>query len=85
MAKKDDFFNIKKANCDDQLSAHRVPPKMMGIIPDNFGGFGNAVKELQVFVRNALTLLQERMKEINNWIDTEVISFRTYKLAITSE
>jgi len=29
-----------------------VPPQMMGIIPDNPGGFGNAVKAAQVFVRN---------------------------------
>jgi len=65
VATRDDFFNIKKASRDDLLSAHRVPPQMMGIIPDNTGGFGDAVKASQVFVRNELTPLQERMKEIN--------------------
>jgi len=67
VATRDDFFNIKKASRDDLLSAHRVPPQMMGIIPDNSGGFGDAVKAVQVFVRNELTPLQERMKEINDW------------------
>jgi len=80
VATKDDFFNIKKASRDDLLSAHRVPPQMMGIIPDNSGGFGDAVKASQVFVRNELTPLQERLKEINNWLGEEVITFRPYEL-----
>jgi PBSX family phage portal protein len=80
---KDDFFNIKKASRDDLLSAHRVPPQMMGIIPDNSGGFGDAVKASQVFVRNELTPLQERMKEINDWMGEEVITFRPYSLEAT--
>ncbi|MBP2194719.1 phage portal protein [Pantoea cypripedii] len=84
VATKDDFFNIKKASRDDLLSAHRVPPQMMGIIPDNTGGFGDAVKAAQVFVRNELTPLQERLKEINSWIGDEVITFRPYELEATS-
>jgi len=65
VATKDDFFNIKKASRDDLLAAHRVPPQMIGIIPDNAG---DVVKAAQVFVRNELTPLQERMKEINTWL-----------------
>lgn len=80
VATRDDFFNIKKASRDDLLSAHRVPPQMMGIIPDNTGGFGDVVKAAQVFVRNELTPLQERMKEMNEWVGIEVISFRKYEL-----
>ena len=80
VATKDDFFNIKKASRDDLLSAHRVPPQMMGIIPDNSGGFGDAVKAAQVFVRNELTPLQERFKEINTWLDLEIIKFKDYSL-----
>lgn len=80
VATKDDFFNIKKASRDNLLSAHRVPPQMMGIIPDNTGMFGDAVKVAQEFVRNELTPLQERMKEINNWLGEKVITFRPYEL-----
>lgn len=82
VATKDDFFNIKKASRDDLLSAHRVPPQMMGIIPDNTGGFGDAVKASQVFVRNELTPLQERMKELNSWLGYEIVSFRPYSLEV---
>ncbi|XYK67817.1 phage portal protein [Serratia nematodiphila] len=81
VATKDDFFNIKNASRDDLLSAHRVPPQMMGIIPNNTGGFGDVEKASQVFVRNELTPLQERMKEINLWLDTEVIKFKNYDLS----
>lgn len=80
VATKDDFFNIKKASRDDLLSAHRVPPQMMGIIPDNSGGFGDVKKAAQVFVRNELTPLQERMKEVNDWIGEDVIKFAPYEL-----
>jgi len=80
VATKDDFFNIKKASRDDLLSAHRVPPQMMGIIPDNSGGFGDVVKASQVFVRNELTPLQERMKEMNYWLGEKVVSFKEYVL-----
>ncbi|MHC2597772.1 PBSX family phage portal protein [Kluyvera sp. 1366] len=80
VATRDDFFNIKKASRDDLLSAHRVPPQMMGIIPDNTGGFGDAVKAAQVFVRNELTPLQERMKEMNSWAGDNIISFQPYSL-----
>lgn len=75
MATRDDFFNIKKASRDDLLRAHRVPLQMMGIIPDSTGGFGDAA---QVFVRNELSPLQERMKELNQWICNEVLTFSQY-------
>lgn len=78
VATKDDFFNIKKASRDDLLCAQRVPPQMMGIIPDKTGGFGDAVKAAQVFVRNELTPLQERMKEANDWVGEEIIKFQRY-------
>lgn len=81
VATKDDFFNIKKSSRDDLLSAHRVPPQMMGIIPDNAGGFGDVEKAAQVFVRNELTPLQERMKELDESLDLNIINFRTYKLS----
>jgi hypothetical protein len=53
---------------------------MMGIIPDSAGVFWDAVKAALVFVRNELTLLQARMKEINEWIEEEVITFTTCEL-----
>jgi Bacteriophage capsid portal protein len=76
VATKNDFFNIKKSSRDDLLSAHRMPPQMMGIIPDNAGGFGDVEKAAQVFVRNELTPLQERMKELEYFISENIIRFK---------
>ncbi|MGN7971442.1 phage portal protein [Serratia sp. 22264] len=78
VATKDDFCNIKNATRDDLLSAHRVPPQMMGIIPNNTGGFGDVEKASQVFVRNELIPLQERIKEINTWLGNDIIRFNSY-------
>nr|WP_286778668.1 hypothetical protein [Sphingobacterium sp. UBA3519] len=52
------------------------------MIPNNTGGFGDVVKATQVFVRNELSPLQERFKEINDWSGEEVIRFRDYSLNI---
>lgn len=80
VATKDDFFNIKNATRDDLLSAHRVPPQMMGIVPNNTGGFGDVEKASQVFVRNELIPLQERMQAINSHFNCNVINFKKYTL-----
>lgn len=81
VAAKDEFMNIKNVTRDDQLAAHRVPPQLMGIIPHNTGGFGDAEKAAAVFAANEITPLQERMKEVNDWLGVEVIKFRPYELA----
>lgn len=80
VAAKDEFLNIKNVSRDDMLAAHRVPPQLMGIIPTNTGGFGDVEKASNVFVRNELIPLQERMKEINEWIGEETIRFQRYDL-----
>ena len=37
VAAKDEFLNIKNVSRDDIMAAHRVPPQMMGIMPNNVG------------------------------------------------
>lgn len=81
VAAKDEFMNIKNVTRDDQLAAHRVPPQLMGIIPTNTSGFGDAEKAAAVFAANEITPMQERMKEVNDWLGEEVIRFRPYELA----
>ncbi len=80
VAAKDEFLNIKNVSRDDMMAAHRVPPQMMGIMPNNVGGFGDVEKASKVFVRNELMPLQKRLQELNNWLDEEVLNFSTYEL-----
>lgn len=80
VATKDEFLNIKDVSRDDMLAAHRVPPQMMGIIPQNAGGFGDVEKAAKVFFRNELAPLQSKMLQINDWLGEEVIKFDKYTL-----
>ena len=80
IAAEDEFLNIKNISRDDMMAAHRVPPQMMGIVPNNIGGFGAVEKASSVFVRNELVPLQKRLKELNEWLGEDVISFESYTL-----
>lgn len=81
VAAKDDFLNIKNASRDDVLAAHRVPPQLMGMLPNNVGGFGDVEKAAMVFARNEIAPLQARMAHaINTWAGLAVCNFIPYTL-----
>lgn len=82
VAAKDEFLNIKNVTRDDQLAAHRVPPQLMGIVPTNNSGFGDAEKAARVFAANEIAPLQARFFEINDWLGEEVVRFGEYSLAM---
>lgn len=81
VAAKDEFLNIKNVSRDDMMAAHRVPPQMMGIMPNNVVGFGDVEKASLEFVRNELIPLQKRMMEINKLVSENIVKFDSYKLA----
>lgn len=82
VAAKDEFLNIKGVSRDDILAAHRVPPPLMGIVPNNTGGFGSVEAAAKVFVKNELEPLQARFTELNDWLGDEVITFAPYDLDV---
>jgi len=45
VAAKNEFLKIKNESRDDMLATHRGPPQMMGIVPNNTGGFDYVEKE----------------------------------------
>ena len=73
-----------QAQVDDVLAAHRVPPQLMGIIPHNTGGFGDASKAAEVFYQNEIWPLQTRVQEINDRVGEEVVTFGPYALGASS-
>lgn len=85
VAAKDDFLNIKAVSRDDILAAHRVPPQLMSVLPNNTGGFGDVEKAARVFAINELPPLQRRMQEINAWAGEEIVRFKDYELAGKAE
>ncbi|MBI3727105.1 MAG: phage portal protein [Burkholderiales bacterium] len=80
VAAKDEFFSIKNVTRDDMLAAHRVPPQLLGLVPNNTGGFGAVEPAAKVFAMNELEPLQARFREFNDWLGEEVIRFNPYSL-----
>lgn len=80
IAAKDEFFNIKNCTRDDVLAAHRVPPQLLGTMPNNTGGFGDVTKAAAVFGCNEIEPLQAQFLSVNEWAGQEVVSFRSYQL-----
>ncbi len=80
IAAKDEFFNIKNCTRDDVLAAHRVPPQLLGTMPNNTGGFGDVTKAAAVFGCNEIEPLQAQFLSLNEWTGQEVVRFRPYQL-----
>lgn len=54
VAAKDDFGAIKNISRDDQLAMLRIPPQLVGVVPQNAGGFGSIREAAQVWAVNEL-------------------------------
>jgi capsid portal protein len=65
---------------DDLLAAHRVPPQLMDIVPNNTGGFGAADTAAEVFGTNEIKLLQRRFAQLNERLGDEVVRFNQYRI-----
>lgn len=81
VAASDEFLNIKNATRDDILAAHRVPPQLMSIVPNNTAGFGDATKAAEIFYANEITPLIQQFKQFNEWAGDEILTFDKYSLA----
>ena len=84
VAAKDDFGAIKNISRDDQLAMLRIPPQLMGVVPQNAGGFGSIREAAQVWAINELEPEQARLLQINEWLGEEVVRFNPYDLPSTS-
>lgn len=80
VAAKDEFYNIKIASRDDQLAGHRMPPQLIGVVPQNSGGFGDIEKASRVLYYNEIIYLQRMLMQLNDVLGIEVIKFKTYAL-----
>lgn len=80
IAAKDDFANIKTISRDDILASLRIPPQLMGIVPNNTGGFGSIKDASDVFYYNEILPLQSRLMQINDWAGDEIVQFKKYQV-----
>ena len=76
---KDEFLGIKNTTRDDILAAHRVPPVLIGVVPQVTGGFGKPGEAADVFHAAEIVPLMMRMLEVNDWLGVEAIAFEPYE------
>ncbi len=81
VAAKDEFLNVKNISRDDLLAAHRVPPQLIGIIPQNSAGFGKVTEALDAFMRLEIVPIMGRMLQMNQWFGVEVLRFEPYTMS----
>jgi len=81
VAARDEFANIKGVTRDDMLAALRGPPQLLGIVPQNCGGFGSIRDAATVWAAMELAPLQTRMAALNDWLGEQVIQFSAFELA----
>jgi len=74
---RDEFASIKNTSRDDILAVHRVPPQLLGVVPNNAGGFGDVEKARQAFIRTEIRPIQARMASLNEELGVTAIAFRT--------
>lgn len=80
VAAKDEFLNIKAISADDMLAIHRVPPKLMGIVPKNAGSLGDGITDARVFAANEIAPIQRDLEAVNEMFGLTVIEFDEYKI-----
>lgn len=84
VAAKDDFGSIKNISRDDLLAALRIPPQLIGIVPQNAGGFGSIKDAAAIWAMNELEPIQAKLLQVNEWLGEEVIRFDEFKLTALS-
>lgn len=60
------------------MASLRIPPQLMGIVPNNTGGFGSIREASEIFYQNEIIPLQSRISQINEWANDEIIQFKDY-------
>lgn len=79
---KDEFNSIKNQTRDDVLASLRIPPQLMGIVPQNAGGFGSIREAAQIYASNELESIQTRILQLNDWLGEDVLIFKRYEVGV---
>lgn len=78
---KDEFSSVKNISRDDMLAAHRTPPQLIGIIPQNNGGFGKVGEARDAYYETEIVPIATRMLRMNAWFRAPVLAFADYVCA----
>lgn len=79
VAAKDEFAGIKNVTIGDILTAHRIPPQLIGVIPTNNGGFGDIRSAADTFFRNEVGPLMSKMLRLNEMTGVQAVTYSEYQ------
>lgn len=84
VAAKDEFIGIKNITRDDLMVAHRMVPQLIGIIPQNNGGFGDPRTAMDVFFGNEIVPIMEQLLRLNDRLGVPAVAYKPYvPMAVT--
>lgn len=66
ISQKDEFMNVKNISANDVLTAHRVPPVLMGIVPSGNSSLGDPEKYEGVYNRTEVRAVCQNFIDIND-------------------
>lgn len=66
MGAKDEFVNIKNISMQDILNAHRFPPGLAGMMPNNNSSFPDITKTRDAYQRDEVTPIQKLISDAVN-------------------
>ncbi|MDD5697670.1 MAG: phage portal protein [Victivallaceae bacterium] len=69
---KDEFLNIKNISAADVREAHRVPPVLMGIVPQGTSSLGDPEKVERVYIRTEVRAMAQPFMNINELLPSKL-------------
>ena len=72
ISQKDEFQNIKNISATDILTAHRVPPVLMGIVPQGTTSLGDPEKVERVYNRTEVRALCQNFQDLNEHLPAKL-------------
>ncbi|HET9510015.1 MAG TPA: phage portal protein [Sphingomonas sp.] len=73
---KDEFLGIKNATRNDVLAAHRTPPSVLGIVPEQGSQLGKISEAVDMFFELEILPLTSAFLEINERLGFEAVRFK---------
>ncbi len=85
ISQKDEFLHIKSISAADVREAHRVPPILMGIVPQGTGSLGDPIKVKAVYNSIETQALAQSFIDVNDYLPAELhFKFKDFEIADTS-
>jgi len=66
ISQKDEFANIKNVSANDVREAHRVPPLLMGVVPQGTSSLGDPIKVKQVYIETEVRGMAQNFMALND-------------------